>query len=73
MFGDEVQPDIDIQAIADELKPGYFTNGMICEGCGLNAIIKEENSEIQIGLIKEGQDQLEIVSYEDFMKLPMRF
>ena len=75
MFGEEVQPDIDILKIAEDLKPGYFTKGVLCEGCGLVAVIKEENLEIKVGLLPNDLDQegLNIMTYEDFLKMPIVF
>ncbi len=75
MFGEEVQPDIDILKIAEDLKPGYFTKGVLCEGCGLVAVIKEENLEIKVGLLPNDLDQegLNIMTYEDFLKMPIAF
>jgi hypothetical protein len=75
MFGEEVQPDIDILKIADGLKPGYFTKGVLCEGCGLVAVIKEEDLSIKVGLLPDDLEKegLNIMMYEDFLKMPNKF
>jgi hypothetical protein len=75
MFGEDVQPDIDILKIADDLKPGYFTKGILCEGCGLVAVIREEDLTVKVGLLPDDLEQegLNIMLYEDFLKIPNKF
>ena len=42
-----MEPDIDIQLIALELKPGE-QEPVLCEGCGLIAIVKTVTGEIDL-------------------------
>ena len=73
MFGDEIKPEIDINEIADGLKPGYYTN-TLCEGCGLTAIIKDEDGTIKVGLLpKDDKEELDIMTLEEFMQKPDEF
>lgn len=69
LFGEDAQPEIDVQQIADSLEPGYFTN-VLCEGCGLNAIIKEEDGSIKVGLLPkdENKEELDIFTYDEFLR-----
>jgi hypothetical protein len=41
MFGD-VNPDINVHQILEELDSGFFTS-VLCEGCGMSHIGKEED------------------------------
>ncbi len=41
MFGDDASPDIDVIQIFDTLEPGFHIS-VLCEGCGLIAVEKEE-------------------------------
>ena len=52
MFGDEidgepVEPDFDVESIAESLEPGYYTP-VLCEGCGMKAVIKNEDSSVTL-------------------------
>ena len=42
------EPEIDVKKKFDELKPGYWIGGMLCEGCGLRGIAKTEEGELQV-------------------------
>lgn len=57
MWGTELPPDIDIQKIADGMEPGHYT-AVLCEGCGMIAIAKDENSNILIGVLDEKADEV---------------
>lgn len=74
LFGEETKPDIDILEIAEGLQPGYYTK-TLCEGCGMVAILKEEDGTIKVGLLPEDQDRedLDLIVYEDFMKMQSKF
>lgn len=43
MFGDKVKPDIDVPKIFNVLQEGYCMS-VLCEGCGLSDIAKEEGN-----------------------------
>ena len=57
MLGTKLPPDIDIQKIADGMEPDHYTS-VLCEGCGMIAIAKDENSNILIGVLDEEVDKL---------------
>jgi len=56
MWGTELPPDIDIQKIADGMDPGHYT-AVLCEGCGMIAIAKDENGNILIGVLDEEREK----------------
>jgi hypothetical protein len=56
MWGTELPPDIDIQKIADDMEPGHYT-AVLCEGCGMIAIAKDENGNILIGVLNEEEEK----------------
>ena len=56
MWGNELPPDIDIQKIADGMEPGHYTS-VLCEGCGMIAIAKDENGNILIGVLNEEEEK----------------
>lgn len=41
-------PDFDVYAIHRRLKPDHY-QGVLCEGCGMVAVLKEENGELKAG------------------------
>lgn len=41
-------PDIDVYKEFDELDPGTFVSGWICELCGLVCIAKSEEGELKV-------------------------
>jgi hypothetical protein len=45
IWDNDMPGDFDIEAIADDLKPGYVTT-IICEGFGFTAISKDEDGKI---------------------------
>ena len=47
MFGEEVEPDIDVKKIFDSLEPGFYTS-VLCEGCGMAAISKMDDGELKV-------------------------
>lgn len=52
MFGPNAEPEIDVYKILVSLEPGYYTN-VICEGCTMLAIIKEEDGSVKLGYAGE--------------------
>lgn len=49
MFGEDFEPEIDIKKITESLEPGTYTS-VLCEGCGMGAIAKEEDGKITLAL-----------------------
>ena len=47
MFGDQIKPDIDVETLAESLTPGYWIQ-VLCEGCGMNGVIKEEDRTVNL-------------------------
>ena len=40
------EPDLDIQAIADDAGNGYMYDALCCEGCGLIGVGKEQDGSV---------------------------
>lgn len=55
MFGNEIKPDINVQAIFDELEPGYMRR-VLCEGCGMASIVKHEDGRGEILSLPEDRE-----------------
>lgn len=73
MWGTELPPDIDIQKIADGMEPGHYT-AVLCEGCGMIAIAKDENSNILIGVLdEEPNKQTEAPGPGDELSKPVKW
>jgi len=53
------KPDIDVYAIFKELKPGYLQQ-VLCEGCGMFAIVKTEDKELKVIYANETKSNLEV-------------
>jgi hypothetical protein len=49
MWGNELPPDLDIKEIAESLKSGTY-KPVLCEGCGMRAIGKDDNGAITIAM-----------------------
>jgi hypothetical protein len=41
LFGQEIMPDIDVESILKQIKPGYEMS-TLCEGCGMVAVGKNK-------------------------------
>jgi len=48
MFGDEVQPDINVYEIYESLPEGHAEFGHLCEGCGIVAIAKTDDGKLAV-------------------------
>jgi hypothetical protein len=70
-FGDKIQPDINIREIASSLENGMYVP-VLCEGCGMNAVGKDENGQIIVHVPKNVRDdadkQYNWIRLEDFEK-----
>jgi hypothetical protein len=42
LFGEAVEPEIDVYEISADLEPGYAMQ-VICEGCGMSHVAKHED------------------------------
>ena len=62
LFGENLQPDIDVNEIIKDLDPGYAMHGFICEGCAMNTIYKSEEGEIT--LITDGNENFTYNQWE---------
>jgi hypothetical protein len=47
LFGDNAQPEIDVKSIVKDLKNNHYYT-VLCEGCGMIAIEKDEKGEISL-------------------------
>lgn len=56
LFGEDATPDIDVYGIFRDLEPMYYRTGFICEGCGLTAIEKTDDSELKVMIDNEWVD-----------------
>ena len=65
MFGPKVEPEIDVHKILVSLDPGYYTN-VICEGCAMVAIIKEEDGSVKLGYAGENEDEIVYGTLEEW-------
>ena len=54
-------PEIDVRGIAANLKPGFGQN-VICEGCALVAITKDESGTVFLGYYDRGE-----ISWRDYV------
>lgn len=71
MFGKGVKPDIDVMEIAKDLAPGGEGLNVLCEGCGLCFIYKDESDKVLVAVSKEKdeEDFLRLISYEEYCNL----
>lgn len=69
MFGENVEPDIDVYKIGENLEPGYF-QVVLCEGCGLKIISKNELGYIKVGGDGEMNEDgfVKLMSYEEYIE-----
>ena len=51
MFGEKVDPEIDISAIFDNLELGKYLEGYLCKGCELVAIAKTDEGNLQVAYL----------------------
>ena len=71
MWGASVQPDIDVYSIAEKLEFGHFES-VLCEGCRVRAIGKDQGGRVLIALLEEEghvEDQVRWVSVEEWEAL----
>ena len=59
--------DIDIFKIALKLKNGHSKN-ILCEGCNIRAVYKDEQGLIYLGKSEKGEIKLNPVTLEELMK-----
>lgn len=71
MWGTELPPDIDIIKEASKLKPSSYLP-VLCEGCGMRGIGKDENDQIMIAVPVDSDDltnnKVNWVPYVDWEK-----
>jgi len=65
-FGDKTQPDINIRETAASLKNGTYVP-VLCEGCGMNAIGKDENGQVLVNIPENIRDD----SCETYVWVPL--
>ena len=58
--------DIDLAKIALKLKKGHSTN-LICEGCNIRAVYKDESGRLYLAKDIEGNIELEETTIEKLM------
>ena len=62
MFGENVDPEIDISAIFKKLESGNYLGGYLCEGCDLVAVAKTDEGKLQVAYL--GGDKWQNYSME---------
>ncbi len=68
MWGKDAPPDIDVYQIAEGLEFGHFES-VLCEGCRVRAVGKDQGGRILIALLEEEghvEDQVKWVSVEEW-------
>jgi len=66
MFGSEMEPDFDVVKIGESLEEGYYRSGLLCEGCGIYAVSKQ-NGRIMVAIYDEkeiGSDEPNWIDYK---------
>lgn len=66
MFGDRFQPDINLREIAATLENGTYVP-VLCEGCGMNAVGKDENGQVIVHIPENVRD----ASCEIYLWIPL--
>ena len=70
MFGPEMQPDINVEQIAESLKPGYY-QPVLCEGCAMLAVVKEDDGSIKLAFSKmDDTDEVRYETIEEWREKP---
>jgi len=70
MWADQVEPEINVELIAEGLEPGHFES-VLCEGCGVRAIGKTAEGKTIIALLEdEGsvEDSVRWVSLKEWLE-----
>ena len=62
MWGENVEPDIDVYRIVEELEPGNFES-VLCEGCDLRAVGKSQDGNAMVAMLKEPGHVEDLVSW----------
>lgn len=78
MWGEEALPDIDVAAIAESLPLDTYSL-VLCEGCGMSAIGKDNDNTICIAMptgiknAEENKKEVKWVSLNEYKKLKIEF
>jgi hypothetical protein len=64
MFGAEAEADIDVYELAKGLDPNHYI-AVICEGCGMIAVSKNEAGEVELAYAEDG-DTIELVPISEW-------
>ena len=67
MWGEEIEPEIDVPQIATKLTNGYYMS-VICEGCGLIALSKEEDCKVILAYGDSDGDDIAWESLDDWQE-----
>lgn len=69
MFGPKVKPDINVEAIAANLKRGYY-QPVLCEGCGMKMVVKRDDGQVEVAMdpVDPDQEEFDVMSLEDYLK-----
>jgi hypothetical protein len=65
-FGNNVEPEINVEKIFEELEPGYVSSGYLCEGCGLTIIGKMEDGTMKVMRVPLDDDAEILSNWEDY-------
>jgi len=69
VWGEEIDPDIEVTRIALGLENGHFES-VLCEGCGLRAVGKSDEGRPMVAILEEeGQveDMVRWISMEEWL------
>ncbi len=69
LFGKNAKPDIDVMEIAKDLAPGGEGLNVLCEGCGLRFIYKDESDRVLVAVSKEENKEgfMSLMTYEEYI------
>ena len=65
LWGEDFEPEIDVSKIANQLPTGHYIS-VLCEGCVMVAISKDETGKVNIAYGNIGGDDLTWGSFEDW-------
>jgi hypothetical protein len=66
MFGNDIEPEINVQEIFESLELGFASSGYLCEGCGLVSIAKNEDGDLQVMRIPIDENEETLSIWEEY-------
>ena len=65
---ESINPDIDVFDLFERTPANKMTSGIICEGCGLAAVMRTEDNEMKVAYHFQNGDKINWVEYPDLRK-----